>query len=102
MQEIGNLQEQAIAEVELATSTAELKELKIKFLGSNGLISGKLREVGSYQGDKRAFGQAVNEAKKAVEEALENREGKLKGGEMTLQFERERIENPVRCRASFV
>ena len=92
MQEIGNLQEQAIAEVELATSTAELKELKIKFLGSNGLISGKLREVGSYQGDKRAFGQAVNEAKKAVEEALENREGKLKGGEMTLQFERERID----------
>ncbi len=92
MQEIATLEEQALAEVANATSTAELKDLKVKFLGNNGLISGKLREVGSYQGDKRAFGQAVNAAKQSVEEALVAREDTLKGGEQAAQFERERID----------
>jgi phenylalanyl-tRNA synthetase alpha chain len=92
MQEITSLQDQALAEVSAAGSTAELKELKIKFLGNNGLISGKLREVGSYQGDKRAFGQAVNAAKQAVEQALDERENALKSGEQAEQFERERID----------
>jgi phenylalanyl-tRNA synthetase alpha chain len=92
MQEVLDLQAQALAEVTAAGSTAELKELKIKFLGNNGLISGKLREVGSYQGDKRAFGQAVNAAKGAVEEALASREEELKGGELAAQFEAERVD----------
>lgn len=99
MQEIGTLQDQALAEVASATSTAELKDLKVKFLGNNGLISGKLREVGSYQGDKRAFGQAVNAAKQAVEEALVVREEALKGGEQAAQFERERIDVTMPARA---
>lgn len=99
MQEIAVLQEQALGEVKNTTSTAELKDLKIKFLGNNGLISGKLREVGSYQGDKRAFGQAVNAAKQAVEEALASREEELKGGEQAAQFERERIDVTMPARA---
>ena len=99
MQEIGALQEQALGEVQSASSTGELKDLKIKFLGNNGLISGKLREVGSYQGDKKAFGQTVNAAKKAVEDALELREADLKGGEMATQFERERIDVTMPGRA---
>ncbi|MCE2766032.1 MAG: hypothetical protein LW628_03830, partial [Fimbriimonadaceae bacterium] len=69
MQEILDLQSLAMNEVSSANSTSELKELKIKFLGSNGLISGKLREIGTYQGDKKAFGQAVNAAKSTVEQA---------------------------------
>lgn len=100
MQEIGTLQEQALAEVRGAGTTAELKDLKIKFLGNNGLISGKLREVGSYQGDKKAFGQAVNAAKQAVEEALASREEDLKGGEQAAQFEKERIDVTMPARST--
>jgi phenylalanyl-tRNA synthetase alpha chain len=100
MQEISNLQEQALAEVKSAASTTELKEFKIKFLGNNGLISGKLREVGSFQGDKKAFGQAVNAAKKSVEDALALRDSELKSGEMALQFERERIDVTMPARAT--
>jgi phenylalanyl-tRNA synthetase alpha chain len=100
MQEISNLQEQALAEVKSAASTTELKEFKIKFLGNNGLISGELREVGSFQGDKKAFGQAVNAAKKSVEDALALRDSELKSGEMALQFERERIDVTMPARAT--
>ena len=92
MQEIATLLDQALGEVQAASSTAELKDLKIKFLGNNGLISGKLREIGSYQGDKKAFGAAVNAAKMSVESALDSREEGLKGGEQAAQFERERID----------
>ena len=100
MQEIATLQEQALAEVAGATTTSELKDLKIKFLGNNGLISGKLREIGSYQGDKKAFGQAVNAAKQTVEESLAAREESLKGGEQAAQFERERIDVTMPARAT--
>ena len=102
MQEVAALQSQALVEVKSASTTSDLKELKIKFLGNSGLISGKLREVGAYQGDKKAFGQAVNSAKKAVEDALDAREAELKGGEMAAQFEAERIDVTMPARATRV
>ncbi|MBI1333256.1 MAG: phenylalanine--tRNA ligase subunit alpha [Armatimonadetes bacterium] len=102
MQEIIVLQDQALAEVKSAASTAELKDLKIKFLGNNGLISGKLREIGSYQGDKKAFGQAVNAAKQTVDEALTEREEALRVGELVAQFENERIDVTMPARVTRV
>jgi hypothetical protein len=39
MQEVLDLQAQALSEIASAGSTAELRDLKIKFLGTNGLIS---------------------------------------------------------------
>ncbi len=102
MQEVLDLQAQALSEIASAGSTAELRDLKIKFLGNNGLISGKLREVGSYQGDKRAFGQTVNAARQTVEQALEEREEALKGGELAAQFDKERIDVTMPARPTQV
>ena len=92
MEEIQLLQSQALEEVAAATSTADLKETRIKFLGSKGLISGKLAEIGKYPGDKKAFGQAVNGAKGAVEAAIADREAILLSSERAAQFEAERID----------
>lgn len=92
MEEIQLLQSQALAEVAGATSTADLKETRIKFLGNKGLISGKLAEIGKYPGDKKAFGQAVNGAKSAVESAIAEREAALLSVERAAQFEAERID----------
>lgn len=92
MEEIQLLQSQALEEVASATSTADLKETRIKFLGNKGLISGKLAEIGKYPGDKKAFGQAVNGAKSAVESAISEREAALLAVERAAQFEAERID----------
>ncbi len=92
MEEIQLLQSQALEEVASATSTADLKETRIKFLGNKGLISGKLAEIGKYPGDKKAFGQAVNGAKSAVESAISDREAALLAVERAAQFEAERID----------
>ena len=100
MQEILDLQSLAMNEVSSANSTSELKELKIKFLGSNGLISGKLREIGTYQGDKKAFGQAVNAAKSTVEQAMVERESVLMAAEQHAQFGAEKIDVTMPGRAS--
>jgi phenylalanyl-tRNA synthetase alpha chain len=100
MQEILDLQSLAMNEVSSANSTSELKELKIKFLGSNGLISGKLREIGTYQGDKKAFGQAVNAAKSTVEQAIVERESDLMAVEQLAQFAAEKIDVTMPGRAS--
>jgi phenylalanyl-tRNA synthetase alpha chain len=92
MQEILELQRNAIEEIQAARSTAVLKELKSKFLGSNGTISGKLKEIGSFQGDKKAFGQAVNAAKSAVEQALSECEENVLFAEQEIRFQEERID----------
>lgn len=92
MHEIATLESQALEYIKVATSTAQLKEIQGAFLGNGGSISSKLKEIGSYQGDKKAFGQAVNAAKKSVEEALAAKEDELKGGELRAQFEAERID----------
>ncbi|HLO98348.1 MAG TPA: phenylalanine--tRNA ligase subunit alpha, partial [Fimbriimonas sp.] len=100
MIEIASLESKALAEIQSAATTAQLKEIQNAFLGNNGSISGKLKEIGSYQGDKRAFGQAVNAAKKAVEDALAAREADLKVGEQQAKFEAERIDVTMPARES--
>lgn len=92
MQDILELQQQAIDEILAATSTPALKELKSKFLGPNGSISGKLKEIGAFQGDKKAFGQAVNAAKSAVEQSLTVREEEVLLAEQEIRFHNERID----------
>ncbi|MGL1488929.1 hypothetical protein ACSTJG_24050, partial [Vibrio parahaemolyticus] len=79
--------------VAVAETTAELKELRIRYLGSNGLISREMRGIGGLPADQRKpFGQRVNEAKATVEGAIEARESTLRQAELAIRFEAERVD----------
>lgn len=83
----------ALAQVAAAQSTAELRELELGCFGKNGTFTSALATIGKLPPEeRRAFGQAVNDAKKTVQEAIDERAESLKAGERSVQFEAERID----------
>jgi phenylalanyl-tRNA synthetase alpha chain len=101
MEAIVEVENQAMAEIERAASTAELRDLDIKFLGKQGMLTGLLRQIGALPPEQKpTFGQKVNEAKARVQTAIEERQAHLKMGERGSQFERERIDVTMPGRAN--
>ena len=83
---------EALGRIAGASDTGELREIRVGILGKNGTISGLLALIGKYEGDKKAFGAAVNAAKGEVEAALSLREAELGAAEDLLRFEWERLD----------
>jgi phenylalanyl-tRNA synthetase alpha chain len=93
MQAVEELERQAHAELEQATSTADLRELERKYVGKSGMISGLLRQIGQLPPEEKPlFGQRVNEAARRFEGALEAMRERFLASERAAQFERERID----------
>lgn len=93
MNPIEALEQEAVAAIEGATTTADLRELEIKFLGKQGSLTGLMRQVGSLTKEERpAFGAAVNAAKERIQELIEKRVGGLRSAELTKQFAAEKID----------
>lgn len=79
--------------IRAAGSTAELREIDIKFLGKQGLVTGLLRQTGTLPPEERpGFGQLVNQSKVRVQEALDARQAELKRVEQAALFEADRID----------
>lgn len=73
------LRESALTEVASAANSSVLEELRIKYLGRDGLLTSKLREVGTLPAAERgAVGQALNRLKGELERALADRAGEMK------------------------
>lgn len=93
MQTVEEVESQATQEIGAAASTAELRELEIKFLGKSGLITGLTRVIGTLPpAEKPGFGQKINESKRRVQELIDARVSSLKSGERSQRFEAERID----------
>lgn len=88
------LAQEALAAISVAASTADVRELELRYVGKNGSITGLTRLIGSLptKDEKQAFGAAVNEAKNAVQAAIEARTEALKGGERAAQIASEQID----------
>ena len=77
-QKLTELLNQALAEVADAQSEEALDELRTRYLGRKGLLTGLLRQTGSLPPEERpAFGQLANQVKKELEQALEAASGEL-------------------------
>lgn len=93
MQDIAELQRQAVQEIAAANSTAALRDIELRYLGKNGSLSGLQKQIGSLPAEQRkAFGQQVNDAKAQVQEVLDLRVEALRCSERSEQYERDRID----------
>jgi len=93
MEVIHAVERAALSAIESATSTAELRELELKFLGKSGEFAGLMRQLGQLSAEERPlFGKNVNEAKARIEEAMDARHQTLLSAEREIQFEAERID----------
>jgi phenylalanyl-tRNA synthetase alpha chain len=80
-------------ELGAAGSTAAIEDLRIKYLGKKGLVTGGLKELGSLPPDERkAAGQALNELKDEIAEALAERKAVLKETETRQRLDAESID----------
>jgi len=69
--QVEKLQKNAKQALEAAASLKELDEIRVRFLGKKGEITSLLKGLGSLSAEERpAAGQAVNRARKEIEELL--------------------------------
>jgi phenylalanyl-tRNA synthetase alpha chain len=82
MQAIQELESKALAEVEAATSTPQLRDIEVAYLGRNGAYTGLLRQIGSLPPDQKpAFGSALNQAKERLQRRIDDRLTELSSAE---------------------
>jgi phenylalanyl-tRNA synthetase alpha chain len=90
IQELRNAAEEAIAG---ASSTGELEELRVRFLGRKAELPQLLRGVGELPPEQRGpVGKSANEARQALESQLEARAAELDAGELDARLSEDRVD----------
>lgn len=81
--ELVALREEVLSKIQGAQTTSELEEIRVAVLGKSGSLTGYLRSMGSVPKDEKAqVGKAVNDARVAVESALEEAKSRLSSAEL--------------------
>jgi len=93
MDSVEHIQEQALAEVAACADLRALDALRVRYLGKKGEVTALLKSLGGLEPEqRRAFGQAVNQARDAIAAALEARRGALEPEALAAQLAGERID----------
>jgi phenylalanyl-tRNA synthetase alpha chain len=80
---IAALRAEGEAAVAAAPSTAELEDVRVRFLGRKAELPNLLRDVGKLPPEERgAVGRGANEARRALEVAVDARRGELEAVEL--------------------
>jgi phenylalanyl-tRNA synthetase alpha chain len=88
--------------VAAASSTADLEEVRVRFLGRKAQLPQLLRGVAELPAPERGpAGKALNEARSEIEAAVSARAGELEEAELVARLERDRVDvtlpgDPVR------
>jgi len=91
--QIGQLRTHFLRELQEASSTRDLEELKVKYLGKKGPIQSLMQELRSCSFDERPLlGKLINELKEEFASHCENSLARLKNQEMNAAFEKERLD----------
>lgn len=78
IQEIPELIDTARRNINAAIDLAALEQIRVYYLGKKGILTEQLKSLGNLPLDQRAsFGNAINQAKNAIHQALEIRSGEL-------------------------
>lgn len=84
-------------------SLAALEDIRIRYLGKKGELTGLMKQLGGMPAEERkGFGALVNKAKQEVESAITNKKQQLEQAELNSRLANETIDvsQPVRARKS--
>jgi len=77
-EDLVGLLEQALADVDASRTLSDLDEVRVRLLGKKGLLTEQLKGLGKLSAAERpAAGQKINEAKAAIQTAIEGRRERL-------------------------
>jgi phenylalanyl-tRNA synthetase alpha chain len=93
IERIAQVRQEAEAAVAAAQSTQELEEARIRYLGRKAELPNVLRRVAELPADQRAAtGKTANEARKAIERALERRQEEMSLSELEARLREDRVD----------
>lgn len=83
----------AMDAVKSAKNSAELEEIRIRFLGKKGSLTALLRRLGEFPKEERpAIGAVVNRVRQTIEQELERLAGELSARETQERLKRESLD----------
>lgn len=92
-QQLKDLRESAVAELMKADSPDTLNDLRVKYLGKKGSLTGILRGMGALSAEERPrIGQIVNRIRGELEGLIESKGAELKDAELAKRLASERID----------
>jgi phenylalanyl-tRNA synthetase alpha chain len=90
---IADIRAEAEKAIAAATDTHALEDVRIRYLGRKAELPNLLRNVAELPAPERAAtGKAANEARKALEQAIDQRSQELAAGELDQRLERDRVD----------
>ncbi|MCF6764780.1 phenylalanine--tRNA ligase subunit alpha [Thiotrichales bacterium 19S3-7] len=93
MQEIMQIEQEALDAVEGADNSKTLDEIRIEYLGKKGLLTDILKGLGKLSPEERPqAGQAVNIVKEKIHQAISNKRDTLLNEELELKLQAEKID----------
>lgn len=92
-QQLQDLRQVAVKELSQAAGLDELNDLRVKYLGKKGSLTGVLRGMGALSAEERPrIGQIVNEVRAELEALLEARQEAMKEEELAERLTLEKID----------
>src|SRR3954453_12239198 len=93
MADLDQLRAEAEAAIAKADSSAELEELRVRYLGRKAELTQALRSVGQLPPEERGpAGKAANQVKQALEATLDRRTAELEASELDRRLAEDRID----------
>jgi phenylalanyl-tRNA synthetase alpha chain len=93
MADLDSLRTEAEAAIAVASSSAELEELRVRYLGRKAELTQTLRGIRDLPPEQRGpVGKRLNEVRQAIEAAFAEREAEVAARELAEQLERERVD----------
>ncbi len=90
---IERIRDEAQAAIDAAAGTDALEDVRIRYLGRKAELPNMLRGVAELPPEQRGpVGKAANEARKALEAAIERRRQQMAGEELQHRLERDRVD----------
>ncbi|RLJ17315.1 phenylalanine--tRNA ligase subunit alpha [bacterium endosymbiont of Escarpia laminata] len=91
--DIEQLVGEAEAVIAAAAGLAALDEVRVKYLGKSGLLTGQLKKLGTLPKEERPkAGQAINKAKQALQVAIDERKELLESQALAERLSSERVD----------
>jgi phenylalanyl-tRNA synthetase alpha chain len=93
LEDIAGLRREAEEEISNAASTADLDQLRIRYLGRKAKLPNLLRNVARLPAEERAAtGKAANQARQAISQRIEQKAKGLAARELQESLERDRLD----------
>jgi phenylalanyl-tRNA synthetase alpha chain len=93
MESLTELTSRALAEISASADVARLDEVRVHWLGKKGLITEQLKSLGAMPAEQRKeAGARINEAKEAVQAALDARRSVLEAEEISRKLAQGRVD----------